>query len=181
MEFLVGLLFFLVPLIVFGVLIGRTIESRHFRRLEQHAQENAGFFVTQLKSFPYAAANGGRKSDGGAIAPTLICTEVVIASDYLKNFFASWRNFFGGEVRSYSRMTDRAKREAIARLIDQAKSLGFNAICNVRVETAEIGDRRKKGAQAMASCLAYATAYHCDEASCRGAMSGKSSDATWNG
>jgi len=181
MDFLIGLLFFLVPLVVFGVLIGRTIESRHFRRLEQHAQANADFFVTQLKSFPYAAATGLGKPTAGTVAPTLICAEVVIASDYLKNFFASWRNFFGGEVRSYSRMTDRAKREAIARLIDQAKSLGFNAICNVRVETAEIGDRRKKGAQAMASCLAYATAYYCEEASRRGSVNPSSLDAPWNG
>jgi uncharacterized protein YbjQ (UPF0145 family) len=183
MDFFVALLLFLGPLIVFGVLIGRTLESRHFRRLEQHAQANAGFFVTQLKSFPYAISADAAKSGApiGAVTPTLVCTEVVIASDYLKNFFASWRNFFGGEVRSYSRMTDRAKREAVARLIDQAKALGFNAICNVRVETAEIGDRRKKGAQAMASCLAYATAYHCVEASGRGAMGGLTPDVAWNG
>lgn len=175
MEFLIGLLFFLVPLIVCGVLIGRTLEARHFRRLEQHAQENADFFVTQLKAFPYAVPTGTARPPAGTVAPTLICAEVVIASDYLKNFFASWRNFFGGEVRSYSRMTDRAKREAVARLIDQAKALGFNAICNVRVETAEIGDRRKQGAQAMASCLAYATAYYYDPAN-RGLKSGSARD-----
>lgn len=177
MEFIIGLLFFVVPLFVCGVLIGRTMESRHFRRLEQHAQANADFLVTQLRSFPYAQPAAFGKSGSGMVAPTLICSEVVIASDYLKNFFASWRNFFGGEVRSYSRMTDRAKREAVARLIDQAKALGFNAICNVRVETAEIGDRRKQGAQAMASCLAYATAYHCVEAGKRGDVTGNSLDA----
>lgn len=154
MEFLIGLLFVVVPLFVFGVVIGRWVERSHFQSLEAHEQTRGDFMVTQLKSYPGSVR--------GQVSPTLICAEVVIASDYLKNFFASWRNIFGGEVRSYSRMTDRAKREALRRLIDQARALGYNAICNVRVESVEIGDRRKKGAQAMSSCLAYATAYHCD-------------------
>ncbi len=152
MEILIGLVVFFVPLIVFGVLIGRGVENAHLRRLEAHERARKDFFVTQLKSFPHADDEGP--------APALVCAEVVIASDYLKNFFASWRNLFGGEIRSYTRMTDRAKREALRRLIDEARSLGFNALCNVRVESADIGDRRKKGAQAMASCLVYATAYH---------------------
>ena len=159
MEFLIGLLFFLVPLIVCGVIIGRTLESRHLKRLAEHEVSHKDFLVTQLKSFPEAAMGSQLQNAGAAATPQLLCTEVVIASDYLKNFFASWRNIFGGEVRSYSRMTDRAKREAIARLVTEAEGLGYNAICNVRVETAEIGDRRKKGAQAMASCIAYGTAY----------------------
>lgn len=151
MELIIGLIFFLVPLVVCGVIIGRWVEGRHLRRLADHEAERGDFLVTQLKSYPLAIPS--------QLAPTLVCAEVVIASDYLKNFFASWRNLFGGEVRSYTRMTDRAKREAVKRLVEQARAMGYNAICNVRVETAEIGDRRKKGAQAMASCLAYATAY----------------------
>ncbi len=152
MDIIIGLLVFFVPLIIFGVLIGRMVEKAHLRELETHEQARQDFLVTQLKSYPNA-----RDSQ---LAPALVCAEVVIASDYLKNFFASWRNVFGGEVRSYTRMTERAKREALRRLIDEARSLGYNALCNVRVESADIGDRRKKGAQAMASCLAYATAYH---------------------
>jgi uncharacterized protein YbjQ (UPF0145 family) len=160
MEFLIGILLFIVPLFVCGVLIGRYVEQSHFKSLQAHEQARGDFMVTQLKSYPHAIQ--------GSLAPTMICAEVVIASDYLKNFFAAWRNIFGGEVRSYSRMTDRAKREALRRLIDQARALGYNALCNVRVETAEIGDRRQKGAQAMSSCLAYATAYQCDVGSTSG-------------
>ncbi|MBX3419235.1 MAG: heavy metal-binding domain-containing protein [Pirellulaceae bacterium] len=153
LELFIGLLFFMVPAVVFGMIFGRTIEKRHLRRLDEHDSKYRGFLVTQVKSFPDAVP--------GNQPPTLICSEVVIASDYLKNFFASWRNFFGGEVRSYSRMTERAKREVVARLVTEAEALGYNAICNVRIETAEIGNRRQKGAQAMSSCIGYATAYHC--------------------
>ncbi len=162
MEFIIGLLFFVVPLIICGVLIGQFVERSHFKSLQAHEQERGDFLITQVKSYPSAIR--------GQLPPTLVCAEVVIASDYLKNFFASWRNLFGGEVRSYSRMTERAKREVIRRLVDQAKSQGYNAICNVRIETAEIGDRRQKGAQAMSSCIAYATAYQCDPSAISGSL-----------
>lgn len=152
MEFLIGLLFTIVPLFVFGVLIGRWVEKSHLRKLADHEQSRQDFLLTQLKTYPNAVV--------GQKPPSLLTSEVVIASDYLKNFLASWRNIFGGEVRSYSRMADRSKREAIRRLIDQARALGYNALCNVRVESVEIGERRKKGAQAMSCCIAYGTAYY---------------------
>lgn len=152
-ELILGVIFFVLPLSIFGLLIGRTIERRHFRRLDADDAVHRDFLVTQLKSFPSAV--------GGASPPTLVVAEVVIASDYLKNFFASWRSFFGGEVRSYTRITERAKREAIARLVRQAEAAGYNAVCNVRVETVDMGgnnsSRRKN---AMSGCIASGTAYH---------------------
>jgi len=153
-ELVLGLGFFAIMALVCGVLIGRNVEQSHFRRLEAHEAEHRDFLVTQVKTFPKAIV--------GKNPPTLVCAEVVIASDYLKNFFASWRGFFGGEVRSYTRMTERAKREVVARLTREAKSMGYNAICNVRIETAEIGRSQTKGQAAMASCLGYATAYIVD-------------------
>lgn len=153
---LLGLVFFVLMTLICGVLIGRTVEKEHFRQLEAHEAANRDFLVTQVKTFPHALA--------GKNPPTLVCAEVVIASDYLKNFLASWRGFFGGEMKSYSRMTERAKREVIARLVHQAQALGYNAICNVRIETAELGRAQTKGKPAMASCLGYATAYWVDPA-----------------
>lgn len=153
-EFVFALGFFAVMVLVCGILIGRTVENNHFRQLEEHDQQFKNFLVTQIKTFPAAVA--------GKQPPTLVCAEVVIASDYLKNFLAGWRSFFGGEVKSYSRIAERAKREAIARLVLEANSMGYNAICNVRIETAEIGNRQTKGQSAMSSCIGYATAYYAD-------------------
>lgn len=153
---ILGLVFFALMTLICGVLIGRTVENQHFRQLEAHEEAVKDFLVTQVKTFPGAVP--------GKNPPTLVCAEVVIASDYLKNFLASWRGFFGGEMKSYSRMTERAKREVIARLVQQAQALGYNAICNVRIETAEIGRAQVKGKPAMASCLGCATAYQIDPA-----------------
>jgi uncharacterized protein YbjQ (UPF0145 family) len=146
-----GGLFFVVPLLVFGLLIGSNVERRHLRRLQESESERREMLITQSKLYPAAAISGP--------PPQMMVSEVVIASDYLKNFLASWRNIFGGEIRAYSRITDRAKREAVDRLVKQAQAAGFNAICNVRIQTVDIGGSLSKRKMAMAACVASGTAY----------------------
>ena len=91
----------------------------------------------------------------------MICAEVVISSDYLKSYLGSWKKFFGGEIRGYQRLLERARREALLRLQQQATEMGYNALCNVRLETADLagqGNQQKKQL-VMATLLATATAY----------------------
>jgi len=146
------LLAFLAPLVLFGVIIGRTVEKRHFRRLDTSDAMHQDFLITQLKSFPMSAP--------GELAPSLVVAEVVIASDYLKSWFAQWRNLFGGEVRSFQTLQTRAKREALARLRASAIAQGYNAICNVRIESADVGGATAQRKTPMAAVIASATAYH---------------------
>jgi uncharacterized protein YbjQ (UPF0145 family) len=84
---------------------------------------------------------------------------VVIATDYMKSFLARVRNIFGGEVRSYTKLMIRARREAVVRLKHQAVELGYNALCNVRLETADIGGTASGRGVSMAAVLAWGTAY----------------------
>lgn len=141
-----------VPLI--GIIGGRINEYRHLRKLNQREAQNCDFIVTQLKSFPALQT--------GESPPKILFAETVIASDYLKTFLASIRGIWGGEVSSYQRMLDRARRETLLRLIDSAREQGFNAICNVRLETADVGGgttTRGKKAIPMAAILGSATGY----------------------
>ncbi len=154
MQLLIGVLFFVFPLVVFGLLIGSSVERRHFRRLRESESERRGLLITQSKLYPDA--------DTAGPAPQMLVSEVVIASDYLKNFLSSWRTIFGGEMRAYSRITDRAKREAVDRLVKQAQAAGFNAICNVRVQTVDIGGSLAQRKMAMAACVASGTAYRAE-------------------
>jgi uncharacterized protein YbjQ (UPF0145 family) len=151
---MVDLIVILIPLFLLGLglFVGRTVEQRHFRSLEERETQMSDMLVTQLKSFPCAVV--------GSTAPKLIVTEVVIAADYLKNFLAGMRNFFGGEVGSYQRMQDRAHREAVLRIMEQARGEGYNAVCNVRIDHADIGGNAARRKMAMAAVLASATAYH---------------------
>jgi len=153
MELIVNLMIFVIPLDVFGLIIARRVQKKHIQRLDAFDQETAGFLVTQLKSFPQATI--------GERPPSLVVAEVVIGSDYLKSFLAQWRNLFGGEVRSFQTLTTRAKREAINRLKRAAMDQGFNALCNVRISSADIGGgTNSKNKTPMASVIASGTAYY---------------------
>ena len=51
---------------------------------------------------------------------------------------ASVKNVFGGELRGYTELLDESRKEAIARMQEQARQLGANAILNVRFSTSAI-------------------------------------------
>jgi uncharacterized protein YbjQ (UPF0145 family) len=150
---LLQLAILVVPLIVFGLIIGRTVEKRHFRNIEQRESEFQNIFVTQLKTFPNATTGGP--------APNAVMSEVVISSDYLKTWLSKWRNLFGGEMKSFRSLQERAKREAILRLSEQTVAQGHNAICNVRIAGADIGGNTTGGKNkvVMAAIIATGTAY----------------------
>lgn len=144
-----GILMFFLAL---GLFVGSYQERRHFRSIEQREGQMADMLVTQLKSFPH--------SQSGPKPPRLIVSEVVIATDYLKSFLAKLRNIFGGRVRSYQSLLIRARREAVLRLMEQAHHDGYNALCNVRLETADVGGNSTMRRVATVAILASATAYH---------------------
>ncbi len=139
-------------LLALGYFVGGWNERRHFASLENREADFAPFISTQSRYYL------GRPQTSHP--PTLIVKEVIIASDYLKTFLASLRNLFGGDVRSFETLLERARREALLRIIEEANANGYNAICNLRIDSAEIGgnQNRKKGI-AMAAVMASATAY----------------------
>ena len=55
---------------------------------------------------------------------------------------------------------ERARREALLRMVESAKGMGANAVANVRFETSNIGNMRRKRAAAMVEMYAYGTAIH---------------------
>ena len=143
----------ILVLLMLGLSCGKLAEWRHFKSLERREQDSSSILVTQLKSFPDHAS--------GSAAPQIVVAETVVATDYFKSFLANLRRLFGGEVRSFHSLLDRARRETTQRLVERAKSRGFNAICNLRLQTADVGGSaaNRKGA-AMVAILGSATAYH---------------------
>lgn len=133
-----------------GFFFGRRAERQHFKYLRWRESLLEDVIATQMKSY-LAPAPGGK-------TPKLIVAETVIASDYLKSFLARLRNIFGGEVKSFETLLERGRREVTAQLKEQAVADGYNAICNVRLNTASVGGMSARAA-AMASVIGWATAY----------------------
>ncbi len=152
MDSLLFQILIVLSLLALGFGFGTFAEKRHLRKLSERESRNRGFLITQLKSFPNSVPS--------ATAPQLIVAEAVVASDYFKTFLAGLRGLFGGEVRSFHSLLARARREATQRIVEQAQELGYNAICNLRVETADIGGSTGRKKAAMVAILASATAYH---------------------
>ena len=68
-----------------------------------------------------------------------------------KDILAGLKNIVGGELTSYTELLQEARDEATQRMIEQAKSIGANAVINVRYSTASI-------TTGAAEILAYGTA-----------------------
>ncbi|MBW3614166.1 MAG: YbjQ family protein [Actinobacteria bacterium] len=118
-----------VLLLVVGGAVGRLKDHRHEASLRRREAELAGFVVTAMPRIP------GRPEP---VRASLVLGEVVIASDYGKQSVARLRNLVGGELRSYRRLVDRGRREALLRAVDQARSRRASGIVNARFETSMI-------------------------------------------
>ncbi len=138
-------------LLILGWTVGRVRERKHIADLARREGETRHFRISDLKSFP-GGADASRES-------ALVTGEAVIASDYLKTFASGLRNLLGGELKHYERLMDRSRREATLRMLEAAAHGGYDAVCNVRLETANIGGGNKARGMPMAVVLVSGTAY----------------------
>jgi uncharacterized protein YbjQ (UPF0145 family) len=55
-----------------------------------------------------------------------------------RDMMAGLKNVFGGELKGYTELLQESREEAIERMKEQAKSIGANAILNIRFSTSSI-------------------------------------------
>lgn len=73
-----------------------------------------------------------------------------------RDIMAGFKNIVGGELKGYTELLQESRQEAIDRMSEQAKSIGANAVINVRFSTSSI----TAGASEI---LAYGTAVVVEE------------------
>ncbi len=138
-----------LALIIVGYLVGQTVEKSHYRSLEKREHALVNLITTNTK-----------RPLGELSHVTDVCLvqgNAVISVDYFKRFVASLRNIFGGNVRSYETLVDRARREAVLRLKESCPDA--TQIINLRIETSSI--YKGKGNQVgSVEVLAFATAIY---------------------
>jgi len=150
-DLIVGAIYIILPvfLLAMGFLVGRTVESNHFKDLERREQELSGIIKLNLRHLP---------PNWTASDAILVKGQAVIASDYFKTFASQIRNLFGGEVKSIQTLMVRARKEAMLRMLEQARAHGANCILNMREETSTIGRGSGKQGLLSAEIFVYATA-----------------------
>lgn len=55
-----------------------------------------------------------------------------------RDIMAGFKNLVGGELKGYTELLQESREEATERMIAQAKSMGANAVLNVRYSTSSI-------------------------------------------
>ena len=81
----------------------------------------------------------------------MVSGSTVRAKNMFQDFGASLKNAVGGELRSYTNLLTEARKEAVNRMVEQAKALRANAVVNVRFATSSV-------AAGAAEVYAYGTA-----------------------
>jgi uncharacterized protein YbjQ (UPF0145 family) len=142
-----NLILFLVLLIV-GYTSGMLIEKRHFKKIREREAQLVHLPTIMLKK---------PLQPEGIKNSRLVNGSVVISIDYFKKFVASLMNFFGGRVSTYETLIDRARREAILRMKEDAGDA--SEIINVRIETSSISKNASDNIGAV-EVLAYGTAIY---------------------
>jgi uncharacterized protein YbjQ (UPF0145 family) len=126
-----------VVLAIAGLVIGSILESRHFRSIRERESRFTAFPAVPTRSWD---------AEREVIDAQLVATSVVVSLDYFKRILAALRNIFGGRVRSYETLLDRARREAILRLKESVPE--HHIIVNLRLDTSNISSihgRKAKG------------------------------------
>lgn len=56
------------------------------------------------------------------------------SKDVVQDMFMSFKQFIGGELSSYTELSDESRQRALDRLLDSARRIGANAVINFRFE-----------------------------------------------
>ena len=148
MENIVSLIIFII-LIALGYFCGTRAEKKHYQSIEAREKELIGL--------PAVTAKRIELDESQVEKAEMVCGSVVISNDYFKRILAALRTIFGGRVKAYESLLDRARREAVLRMKEQAPDASI--IINVRLETSSIGgNANKKGGLGCVEAIAYGTA-----------------------
>ncbi len=129
--------------------IGSWLERRHYEDIKAREKQYRDFPAVTFRSLP---------DDWQVQSTHLAQGNVVVSVDYFKRFVAGLRALLGGRIKTYEPLLDRARREALLRLIENAKANGCDAVINVRLETSRLANARRNGERtAGVEMLAYGT------------------------
>ena len=143
---MIELAIFLV-LLTLGYGFGQYAERRHYRSIIEREK--------RLNALPAIAARFPPAEP--RYRQTLVIGNTVVSVDYFKRFLAALRILFGGRVMAYESLLDRARRESLLRMKQQADGLGAEMVFNVKYETASISKGRGNTIGSI-EVLAYGTA-----------------------
>ena len=136
-----------LALLATGYTVGRIAERRHYRSILAREKEMANVMVFTNR-FPPMTQQASQ---------ALVTGSVVISEDYFKRVVSGLQSLLGGRLRAYETLLDRARREAVLRMKQEARDKGAKMIINVKFQTFSIPGRNPRSFGAV-EVMAYGTA-----------------------
>ncbi|OGT73034.1 MAG: hypothetical protein A2W76_02665 [Gammaproteobacteria bacterium RIFCSPLOWO2_12_47_11] len=137
-----------ICLLLAGYIFGQMLEQSHYRSIRKRE--------SLLRNIPLIASKK-LPDEFTPCTTSLVAGNVVISVDFFKKFVAGLRNLVGGRVTTYESLIDRARREALLRMREEARQLGANYVFNVKMETSSIS-KGQRDTIGSVEVLAYGTA-----------------------
>ena len=139
------------PAMIAGAWItGTILERRHLKRLLLLESGSRDVLAITVEEIP---------PDWKVEKCELVMGNVVISQDYFKRIAAGVKGVFGGRIRVFEPLLERARREALLRMKAIAHKRGYYTVINVRIETAPLSRSRGDGkGTAGVEVLAFGTA-----------------------
>lgn len=128
-----------------GWYVAYRIEQRHLSRLAAREAELKDISITQTPAVP---------PELGAADSALLVASVVLSRGVFRTIFITIRKILGGRIPGYVMLVDRARREALVRLKEEAGGRGAKRIINLRLETTRISS----SGMPVVEVVAYGTA-----------------------
>jgi len=136
--------------IMIGYFAGSAAERKHYTSIKKREKETLGFPVVTAEAY---------FADGRVKESFMVSGSVVISMDYFKRLLGNLRNLFGGRVKAYESLIDRARREAILRMKEEAQMMGGDMITNLRLDTSTLtGSANRRSQIGSVEVIAYGTA-----------------------
>lgn len=86
----------------------------------------------------------------------IVSGETIVGANVFRDFLASIRDFFGGRSGSYEKVLREAKNTALLEMMQQASSLGANAVVGVDLDYETVG---QNGSMLMVTCSGTAVTF----------------------
>jgi len=143
----------LIVLATVGFVCGTIAEKKHYASIKRRELKFRELPAVPIRLHHFLSA----QQQEAVVETRLVTGCVVVSQDYFKMILANLKNFVGGSVSSYESLMDRARREAILRMKEQAPMA--DAIVNVRLESVTMGkEEGDKKPICSIQVLAYGTA-----------------------
>ena len=135
-------------LLLLAYFLGSQLESNHYKSIREREAATKDMVAINFPRFPFDV----ERAD-------MVMGSVVVSHDHFKRFLAQLRIIVGGRIKSYEPLLDRARREAVLRMKEQALAHGHNTVVNIRLETSRLANSQRGGkGTAGVEMLAYGTA-----------------------